>query len=157
MSAVAGARAFVQRPLPQPADHVQLGFDLRPRVLATAGAWIELAAIGGAGGIAPASLELRTAGQGSVQLRLSSAGAGGSNRHSRPLRISRGRSALVLRLDAGRAAMLVDGRERGALARGTGRESGTTLALGIWRPAPAGSTGHLDIDNVTVRTAPDAT
>ena len=63
----------------------------------------------------------------------------------------------MLRLDAGRAAMLVDGRERGALARGTGRESATTLALGVWRPAPSGSTGYLDIDNVTVRTAPDAT
>jgi hypothetical protein len=155
--AVAAARAFVQRPLLRPADHVELGLDLRARTLSTAGAWIELAAIGGAGGIRPASLELRTTGDGSVQLRLSSAGAGGGNRHSRPQRILRGRIALVLRLDAARTVMLVDGRERGMLARDPGRETGTTLVLGAWRPVPSGSTGYLDIDNVTVRTAPDAT
>ncbi|MDX6541990.1 MAG: hypothetical protein QOI71_3600, partial [Gaiellales bacterium] len=56
-----------------------------------------------------------------------------------------------------RAAILVDGRERGALARGVDREPATTLALGASRAAPSGSTGYLDIDNVTVRTAPDAT
>ncbi|MDX6540887.1 MAG: hypothetical protein QOI71_2497, partial [Gaiellales bacterium] len=102
--AVAGARAFVQRPVPRPGYQVELRFDLRPRALTTGGAWTEIAAIGGAGGIRLASLELRAAGQGSLQLRLTSPGASGSNGHSRPERISRGRNAIVLRLDAARAA-----------------------------------------------------
>lgn len=154
---VAGAPAFVQRRLQQPSDDMELAFELRPRTLSSAGAWSEIAAIKSPDGTPLASVELLATAHGPVQLRLRSMSAAGSGIHSKPQRISRRPNAIVLRLEAARASIVVDGRERAALTRAAGGELGTTIALGAWRSAPSRSTGYLDIDNVAVRTAPQAT
>jgi hypothetical protein len=155
LSAAAGA--FVRRPLLEASADVELAFELRPRTLSSARAWSEIAAIDGADGTPLATAELQAPGRGPLRLRLSTIAAGGMIRRSKPYAISRGRSAVALRLDSEHAAILIDGRERAALTRGANGALGTTVALGAWRSLPSRSTGYLDIDNVSVRIAPEAT
>jgi hypothetical protein len=77
--------------------------------------------------------------------------------HGRPQIVSRRPGAVVLVLDPAHAALFIAGRERGSVARGAHGELAATIALGAWRPTPPRSTGYLDIDSVTVRSAPEAT
>ena len=157
VQAIAGAAAFVERRLSHPSARLELAFTLRPGTVSSAGAWTEIAAISGADGSRLASVELSAAARGPVRLRASASSGPGAVAHGRPQIVSRRPSAVVLTLDSAHAALLVGGRERGSVARGTHGELAATIALGAWRPASPGSTGYLDIDNVTVRSAPEAT
>ena len=77
--------------------------------------------------------------------------------HSRWQPISRRRATIVLALDPADAVLSIDGRQRASLgAASTPRRRRRSR----WAPGarlPSSATGYLDIDNVTVRSAPDAT
>ena len=77
--------------------------------------------------------------------------------HSRGQPISRRRATIVLALDPADAVFSIDGRQRASLRRGFDTAPAAAISLGARRPAPSSATGYLDIDNVTVRSAPDAT
>jgi hypothetical protein len=147
----------VQRRLQHPSADIELSFDLHPRTLSTDGAWIEIAAIGGADGRRRASVDIRAGDRGPVQLRVSSSDTAGAAVHSKPQLIRRRVVALTLSLDPAHASLVVSGRNRLALTLGTGWASSTTITFGLGRPAPSDASGHFDIDRVTVRTAPAAT
>ena len=151
---VAGAPAFVQRRLPHASAEVELTFDLSPRTFTSAGAWIEIAAITGAGGRRLAAVELRSRGRGPAELRVSTRGAAGGFVHSLSQTIRLRPATVVLSLDSTRAAFAVGGRERGHVARHAYAGAATDVALGPWHGAPTAAHGYLDIDRVTVRTAP---
>ena len=145
--------AFVERRLPQAADEVELAFDLNPRTL-SARSWTEIAAITDPAGRGLASIDVRTVAAGAVQLRVSSSEGAGTAAHSQPLSIRRRAVALRLLLDHGSASLTIGRRQRTVSRRSERPAPGGSLALGLARP---GSTGYLDIDRVTVRTAPAAT
>jgi subtilisin family serine protease len=153
----AGARAFVQRRLPHPSARVEIAFALRADTVSSAGAWTEIAAIEDAGGSRAASIDLSATDQGPVRLRVSSRSSAGAALHSKPILLTRRAAAVVLALDPARAALIIAGRERGSVARGGDAPLGAAIVLGTGRPSPARSTGYFDIDDVTVRSAPDAT
>jgi hypothetical protein len=149
---LAGAPAFVQRRLPRPADGAELSFDLNPGTLSSAGGWIDIAVITGARAQRLASVALRSL-RGGDQLRLAVSTGTGAVQHSQPRRIRRRPAVLVLSLDPAQARLMVDGVDLARLARaGNGLQAGA-IALGPWRGGPAGSSGYLDIDRVTVREA----
>ena len=149
---VAGAPAFVERRLPQPGDAAELAFDLNPGTLSSAGGWIEIAAITGAHGQRLASVDLRSL-RGGDQVRLAASTRTGAVLHSPAQRVRRRTTALVLSLDPAQARLTVDGVDLVRLARAAAAPQASAIALGPWRGGPAGSTGYLDIDRVTVREA----
>ncbi len=151
----AGAPAFVGRGLPRASDRVELAFALDPRTLTSRTAWIEIAALTSPDGVRLATLELRSRGRGSVQLRVSARGAGGLA-HSRPRVLARRRMALALSLDAGRVALAAGGHEIASLAHVAGDARAEAVVLGPRHGTPAATTGYIDIDDVTVRSAPEA-
>ena len=151
---IAGAPAFVERPLPHSSASVELAFTLRAGAVSNRGAWTEIAAISGPDGSRLASVQLSAAARGPVRLRVSASAGPGTVVHGRPQVVSRRSCAVVLALDSAHAALLFGGRERGSVARGPHSELAATIALGASRPT---STGYLDIDSVTVRSAPEAT
>jgi hypothetical protein len=155
--AIAGATAFVERPLPHPSARLELAFTLRVGTVSSAGAWAEVAAISGTDGSRVASVELSAAARGPVRLRVSASNSTGAVVYGRPRVVPRGPSAIVLALASDDAALFIGGRERESVARGAHGELAATIALGAWRPTPPRSTGYLDIDSVTVRSAPEAT
>jgi subtilisin family serine protease len=157
VGSTAGARAFVERRLPQPAARVELAFAARASSVWSAGAWTEIAAIDAADGSRLVSVELRASGSGPVRLRLTASRGPGAPVHSRWQPISRRRATIALALDPTYAALSIDGRQRASLRRGFDTAKAAAVALGARRPAPPRATGYLDIDNVTVRSAPDAT
>jgi subtilisin family serine protease len=150
---VARAPSFVQRHLPRAADEAELAFDLNPRTFSSAGTWVEVAVITSASGQRLASVDLRSF-RGGHEIRLST-GAGAVVR-SQGHRVGRRPVKLALSLDAAEAGLVADGARVGRLARGAGAAAPGAIVLGPWRGGPAGSTGHLDIDGVTVREAPAA-
>ena len=152
---LAGAPAFVQRRLPRPGDGAELSFDLNPGTLSSAGRWIDIAAITGARGQRLASVALRSL-RGGDQLRLAVSTGTGAVLHSQPHRIRRRPAVLVLSLDPAQARLMVDGVDLARLARAANGPQAGAIALGPWRGGPAGSSGYLDIDRVTVREAPAA-
>ena len=152
---VARAPAFVQRRLPRPGQEAELAFDLNPRTLSSAGGWIEVAAITGSRGLRLASVDLRSV-RGADQLRLTVSTGTGAVLHSQPQRVRRRPTALVLSLDPAQARLTVDGVDLARLARAANAPQASAIALGPWRGGPAGSSGYLDIDRVTVREAPPA-
>jgi hypothetical protein len=152
---VSGAPAFVQRRLPHAARSAELAFDLDPRTLSTAGAWVQIAVITSASGQPLASLDLRSQ-RGGAQLRLSASPgtAAQAALHSQRRLVRRRSSAVVLSLDPTQTRLSVDGVELGRLPRSPDSPRATGVALGPWRGAPSRATGYLDIDRVTVREAP---
>jgi hypothetical protein len=152
---VARAPAFVQRRLPRPGQEAELSFELNPRTLSSAGGWIEVAAITGSRGLRLASVDLRSL-RGADQLRLTVSTGTGAVLHSQPQRVRRRSTALVLSLDPAQARLTVDGVDLARLARAANAPQAFAIALGPWRGGPAGSSGYLDIDRVTVREAPAA-
>ena len=152
----AGARAFVQRRLTPLGDRLELAFALRASSASSARAWTGIATIDGADGTPMASVELRAGRHGPVELRLTTSSGAGRVVHSPGKLISRRPTAIVLALDPAHAAISIDGREQASLTRGAAGPA-AAIVLGASHAAPSHSTGYLDIDNVTVRTAPDAT
>ncbi len=151
-----GAPVFVERRLPPASDHVELAFDLKPRTLASANAWIEVAAITSPTGVRLAALELRSGSRGRIQLRLSARAGTGVAAHARPRVLARRRVAIVLTLNKGTTALAAGGRQIGALGHGETAPRAGAIVLGPQHARPAAPTGFLDIDNVTVRSAPAA-
>jgi subtilisin family serine protease len=152
---VAGAPSFVQRRLPHEASRAELAFDLNPRSFSSAGAWIEIAVITSARGQPLASVDLRSRG-GGVPLRLSaSTGPGARAMLHSPRRLVRRRPTdVVLSLDSTQAGLAVDGAELGRLPLAPDSPQPAGIVLGPWRGGTSASTGHLDIDRVTVRETP---
>jgi subtilisin family serine protease len=152
---VAGAPSFVQRRLPHEGSRAELAFDLNPRSLSSAGAWIEIAVITSASGQPLASVDLRSLG-GAVQLRLSASTGPGARAmaHSQRRRVRRRPTVVVLSLDSTQAGLAVDGAELGRLQLAPNSPQPAGIVLGPWRGGPSASTGHLDIDRVTVRETP---
>jgi subtilisin family serine protease len=144
--------AFVQRPLRQASTRVELAFALRAGSISSPGAWAQIAAIDAADGSRVASIELRASGRGAVHLRVTARSDGGSIAHSQPQLISRRPTAIRLVLGPAHAALSIDGRECASVTPAAGALA-DAIALGTWRPAA----GYLDFDNVTVRSARDAT
>jgi subtilisin family serine protease len=153
-TSVAGAPAFVQRRLPHSSAEIELAFDVNRRTFSSAGAWVEIAAITGAGGRRLAAVELRSPARGPAQLRVSARLAAGVVAYSRSQTIRRQPLTVVLSLDSTHAALAVDGRQRGQVARRAHAARATAVALGPWHGATSAANGYLDIDNVTVRAAP---
>jgi hypothetical protein len=152
---VAGAPSFVQRRLPHEGSRAELAFDLNPRSLSSAGAWIEVAVITSASGQPLASVDLRSLGR-AVQLRLSASTGLGARAmaHSQRRRVRRRPTVVVLSLDSTEARLAVDGAEHGRLQLAPNSPRPAGIVLGPWRGGPSASTGYLDIDRVTVREAP---
>ncbi len=150
---VVRAPSFVQRHLPRAGNEAELAFELNPRTFSSAGAWVEVAAITSSSGQRLASVDLRSL-RGRHEIRLSSSTGDGAVQHSQRHRVGRRPGLLVLSLDAAEAGLVVDGARVGRLARGAGAAAPAAIVLGPWRGGPSGSTGHLDIDRVTVREAP---
>jgi hypothetical protein len=152
---VAGAPSFVQRRLPHEGSRAELAFDLNPRSLSSAGAWIEIAVITSASGQPLACVDLRSRG-GGVQLRLSASTGPGARAmvHSQRHRVRRRPTVVVLSLDSTQAGLAVDGAGLGRLPLAPNLPQPAGIVLGPWRGGPSASTGHLDIDRVTVRETP---
>ena len=104
-----------------------------------------------------ATIDLCASSRGAVRLRVSARGAAGSVVHSRPQLISRRPTAITLALGSAGATLSVDGSRRAAVARAADGALAETIALGSRRRAGTRVAGYLDIDNVTVRSARDAT
>jgi hypothetical protein len=154
---IKGAPSFVQRRLPRPESRTELAFDLNPRSLSTAGAWISVAAITSADGLPLASVDLRSLGRG-AELRLSASTGPGTRPtvHSRRRLLRRRPTVVVLSLDSSHASLGVNGVTLARLPRALASPQATAIALGPWRGGPPAATGYLDIDRMTVR-APPAT
>ena len=125
--------------------------------MATAGAWAEIAAIDTGDGVSLAAVELRADSRGPVRVRIVASGAGGVLFHSRPETITRRPVTIALALDREQAVLSIDGRERASLRRGADRAAAAAITLGLERTTSSHAAGFLDIDNVTVRSAPDQT
>ena len=151
-----GSRAFVERRLPQASDRVELAFALRAGTISSAGTWTEIADVEAVDGSRMATIEL-CASERAVRLRVSAPGTAGSVVHSRPQLVSRRPTAITLALGPARATLSVDGGRPAAVARTADGALAEIIALGSRRPAGSRVAGYLDIDNVTVRSAHDAT
>ncbi len=148
----AGARSFAQRPLARPAARLELGFSLRAGAISTPG-WSRLATIEAADHSELAALELMTTAR-AVRLRLSVRAASGTMVHSGPVIISSRSSRILLAIDPAHAVLSLGGRERATVPSGAGSAAAVTFGAAP-RPARPPATGYLDIDDVSMRSAPD--
>lgn len=157
-TSIAGSRAFVERRLPRTSDRVALTFALATRTLTAGDGWIEVAAITSPSGAPLAWLELRTRARGHLQLRAGAHAATGAVVHTRPRHLARPRLSLALSLSfvTGSVTLAAGGHEIGSLAHTAGELPAGGIVLGPWHDTPAATTGYLDIDDVTVRSAPEA-
>jgi hypothetical protein len=74
--------------------------------------------------------------------------------HSLRHRVRRRPTVVVLSLDSTQAGLAVDGAGLGRLPLAPNSPQPAGIVLGPWRGGPSASTGHLDIDRVTVRETP---
>ena len=74
-----------------------------------------------------------------------------------PQTITRRPVTIALALDPEQAVLSIDGRQRASLRRGADRAAAAAITLGLERTTSSRAAGFLDIDNVTVRSAPDQT